>query len=195
MYYVYKITNQINNKIYIGKASDPYVRWHVHKTTARLGANNPIYEGRGAYNYIHRAINKHGEENFLFEIIAEFRSEEKSFAHEILLIKNMQTRNPKIGYNLTDGGEGSSGRRHSQKAIELIRKKALGRKHSNATKKEMSRTRAGEGCKHNKLVSSQVIEIRALHKAGHTYASLGRLFGVTRTHIRSICLRRKWKHI
>ena len=47
--------------------------------------------------------------------------------------------------NFTNGGEGSSGRRLSKKTKDKIRKKALGRKASEATKEIMRNNNSGEG--------------------------------------------------
>lgn len=60
--YIYKITNLINNKTYIGSTikKDPIVRWTQHKSSAR---NNQGYR-------LHKAIRKYGEKNFKFEVIS-----------------------------------------------------------------------------------------------------------------------------
>ena len=55
---IYKITNLINNKVYIGQSVHPERRWHEH-----IWGNNKYK------SYIHSAIKKYGVENFLFEII------------------------------------------------------------------------------------------------------------------------------
>lgn len=89
---IYKITNLVNNKIYIGQTIHPDRRWTEHKQKARHGQDKfPI----------HLAINKYGEENFLFEIIEwteNYNEEEKR------LIKELNTLSPN-GYNLGEGGE------------------------------------------------------------------------------------------
>lgn len=89
---IYKITNLVNNKMYIGQTIHPDRRWTEHKQKARHGQDKfPI----------HLAINKYGEENFLFEIIEwteNYNEEEKR------LIKELNTLSPN-GYNLGKGGE------------------------------------------------------------------------------------------
>ena len=57
---IYKITNNINGKVYIGQSVHPDRRWIEHKSKSKNKADNyPI----------HLAINKYGSENFTFEIL------------------------------------------------------------------------------------------------------------------------------
>jgi hypothetical protein len=84
-YLVYKITNTINNKIYIG----------CHKTKDK----NDNYFGSG--KYLKNAIKKYGIENFTKDIIFEASSAEEMFEKEKELVE--------IGpnsYNLKSGGFG-----------------------------------------------------------------------------------------
>ena len=60
---VYKITNIVNGKIYIGSSKDIKSRWSQHKTQLR--------EGSHGNSYLQNAWNKYCEENFKFEIIEE----------------------------------------------------------------------------------------------------------------------------
>lgn len=93
---IYKITNKINNKIYIGKALNIERRWAVHK----------FYTSHEAPSYaIYNAIHKYGLENFLFEII-----EECPLNSEILSQREQYWityyHSFEEGYNETRGGEG-----------------------------------------------------------------------------------------
>lgn len=64
MFSVYKITNLINNKVYIGSSNNPERRWREHKSNSQN--KNSI-----TYNYpLYCAFRKYGIENFYFEIIA-----------------------------------------------------------------------------------------------------------------------------
>ena len=64
---VYKITNLINDKVYIGKtSSNPYKRWKEHVNVA---LNIRKYQRR---YIIHNAICKYGVDNFSFEILEFF---------------------------------------------------------------------------------------------------------------------------
>src|SRR5258708_6368380 len=95
-FYVYKITNLINGKIYVGMTGQTIIkRWKTHlKSTNK---NLPLYN----------SIRNYGVNNFVIEQIEEFLSKEEAFYREIKYIKEYNTKMPN-GYNLTDGGAGSS---------------------------------------------------------------------------------------
>ena len=88
--YVYRITNKINNKKYIGITNNYKRRFkeHILKKTSSA---------------IHKAIIKYGEENFIFEIIYTGLSVEESCEKEIELIQKENTLVP-YGYNIAKGG-------------------------------------------------------------------------------------------
>ena len=73
---IYKITNKLNNKCYIGQSNNPMERWKQHKYRAK----NEVDKGKSA---IHDALREIGEENFLFEIIGwfeDYNEKEKWFS-------------------------------------------------------------------------------------------------------------------
>lgn len=105
--YIYKITNLINGKIYVGQ----------HNGT------NKKYFASGTL--INRAVNKYGIDNFKREIIVEgdFTIEELNEL-EIKYIKQFKSYChdfPDIGYNLTTGGEGVARRIISDETREKMR--------------------------------------------------------------------------
>lgn len=131
---VYKITNKINNKIYIGITNQGSgARYRHHWYESRIGEPAPI----------HRAMAKYGEENFTLEIIDFADTYEELKEKEKYYIKLYDSMNREVGYNLTEGGDGTFGRLHSDDTKEKIRQKALGRKASEETKKKMSEARKG----------------------------------------------------
>lgn len=115
---VYKITNKINNKSYIGSSTRVEKRWQQHKNDAF----NPNSE---KYNYpLYRAFRKYGIENFTFEILRnDFTSVEQmqEFEHQQILKYNSLTPN---GYNQTlKTSSNSIASENTQKYIQRISKK------------------------------------------------------------------------
>ena len=96
---IYKITNKINQKCYIGCSKNIEKRWNSHKSES-------VLEQFPQYNYsIHKAFRKYGLDNFSFEIIEEI-SENKLFDREKYWITFYNSYND--GYNATIGGDGGS---------------------------------------------------------------------------------------
>lgn len=96
---IYKITNKINNKIYIGQTrlAEPQ-RWQQHLWYAN---NNP----KGDCVLLCQAINKYGKENFSREVIENI-SNDLLNEREAYWIKFFNSTDKKIGYNIEIGGEG-----------------------------------------------------------------------------------------
>lgn len=94
---IYKITNLINNKIYIGQTKQHYLdRWTQHKSHARTNSSN---------HKLAKAIRKYGEENFFVEVVEKCSYEELD-EKEIYWIKYYNSI--KEGYNIQPGGHGNS---------------------------------------------------------------------------------------
>lgn len=125
---IYKTTNLINGKIYVGKDSK----------------SNPNYLGSGLL--LKRAINKYGVENFKKETIEECSSLEELSIREKFWIKELDSINNDIGYNLTEGGTGgdtwsnTTDDRKNERSIK-ISETGKGRKVSNNVKEKMSKSR------------------------------------------------------
>lgn len=95
MAHIYKITNTINGKSYIGQTIKPIsARWYYH-----------IYCSENKLDdlYFHRAIRKYGADKFTIEEIEECSQDELD-AREVYWIDYFDTFNN--GYNLTVGGCG-----------------------------------------------------------------------------------------
>lgn len=96
---IYKITNIINKKIYIGQSINIEQRWKQHQTRPFQNRQND------KNNYLYKAIRKYGLNNFLFEVIEECDDLD---SREIYWIKYYQSNNPSYGYNCTSGGQHSA---------------------------------------------------------------------------------------
>lgn len=150
MYTIYKTTNLINGKSYIGFDS----KWpHRKKDHIRI-SKNPNDRN---YSYIHKSIQKYGQENFEWSILYE--GEDAHHTLEIMeplyiLIYDSYLN----GYNLTLGGEGGTGykmpeerkkqisiqqKNMNQEQREHLRQIQLGKKLSNETKEKVSKSLIG----------------------------------------------------
>lgn len=130
---IYCIENKIDGKKYIGKDSCLPKRMVFHLRELKTG--------RHINTYLQNAWNKYGEENFDFYVIEE--CENKSLSeNEVFYIKYLETKSPN-GYNCTDGGEGTKGRKHSPESLEKMRISHTGIKHSEETKKKISNSNMG----------------------------------------------------
>lgn len=124
MNYIYKITNQINGKSYIGLTTKdrPTDRYSQHRYLSR----HPEQEnGNNPNSAIHAAMRKYGINNFTFEIVEEVPEDQNLNLREKYWIKFFHTyvKDPLCnGYNLTEGGEGTSGYSRSQSTEERIKK-------------------------------------------------------------------------
>lgn len=107
---IYKITNLINSKIYVGQSYDINCRWQHHKTDLRGG----IHHNR----HLQASWNKYGEEHFKFEVIEECKLEELN-EKEKYWIKYYDALNN--GYNFDEGGTGIRGYKHTQEEIDKMR--------------------------------------------------------------------------
>lgn len=88
----------MNNKKYIGQTNNPQLRWSQHKSNAKYNKGNQI---------ITRALSKYGSEKFSFEIIATCQTQEDADFTEEEIIKQYDSRNLEVGYNLDSGGNTS----------------------------------------------------------------------------------------
>jgi group I intron endonuclease len=92
---IYCIENTVNHKKYIGQSVNIYTRWKQHK--------NDLYNNKHRNNYLQKAWNKYGENNFNFQII-EKCDEDNLNEKEMYYINMFKTINRDYGYNLDSGG-------------------------------------------------------------------------------------------
>lgn len=109
-YIIYKATNLINGKCYVGKTINGLKdrkRQHIRNTKDNV--------------YFHNALRKYGADGFAWRVLFE--------CDDLLLLNVMETFKIMVchshksegGYNLTWGGDGSYGYRHSLKSIEKMK--------------------------------------------------------------------------
>lgn len=125
---VYKTTNLINGKFYVGK--------HTR--------DDPTYLGSGVI--LHRAIRKYGLENFKRETLCECESEEELDEKERYWIEKLEARIK--GYNIGQGGSGGDNLTRNPNYDEIVKKISEGIKQrykDPAYLKHHRQTRLGSG--------------------------------------------------
>ena len=97
---IYKITNLINNKCYIGKTHNSDRRWQDHQRLA-------ITPGHKEYDKaLYKAMRRSGLNNFSFEMIEELDDYNTLGERVIYWIEYFDSYNK--GYNESKGGDGGS---------------------------------------------------------------------------------------
>jgi group I intron endonuclease len=97
MYTVYRHTNKLNNKIYIGiTGRNPETRW------AKGKGYKPRNGNQSAYFY--NAVLKYGWDNFSHEILYTELTKQEAEKIEVELIKKFNSNNREFGYNIDNGG-------------------------------------------------------------------------------------------
>lgn len=93
MYKVYVWTNSVNGKRYVGTTGTTMEK--------RAGANGYYYQGSPKF---YAAIQKYGFDKFYYDILADGLTKEEAAELEARYIKEFDTMNPDVGYNLQEGG-------------------------------------------------------------------------------------------
>lgn len=165
---IYKTTNLINGKIYIGQDTK----------------NNPKYLGSG--KILKHAMKKYGKDKFIKEIIETCENIDKLNEREKYWITELNSTNKEIGYNVTFGGQSGwmLGLKHTEDTklnYSISRKGKLisekngmyGKKHTDESKKKMSNPKFGQdngmyGKKHSEETKKKMSEIAKKRKRSPT---------------------------
>jgi predicted GIY-YIG superfamily endonuclease len=95
---IYKVTNNINGKIYIGMTTlSLSERMKEHSKKFRLGVRRQAF---------YSALHKYGWDNFTWEAIEEVSIREDLIEMEKLYIEHYKSTKKSHGYNETSGGDG-----------------------------------------------------------------------------------------
>lgn len=178
---IYKITNLINGKCYIGKTvkDNAKSRWNDH------------INGYHPNSLIHKAISKYGVENFTFEELEYPTSPEILNIRERYLIKKYNSLAPN-GYNLTVGGDGCLGFEMSEKTKQELSNKRKGKPWTERQREVLSKARIGNNNagKAVAMVDPQTKEILAVFKSAK---EASRVSGIYPTNITRACKNPKLK--
>ena len=119
---IYKTTNLLNGKIYIGQDKN----------------NNPNYLGSGTL--IKNAIKKYGKSNFKKEILYECSTIDELNEKEKFFISEYKSTNKNIGYNIAIGGSDGCmlNRKHTNETKKKMSLSAMGKKKTDEHRKKLS---------------------------------------------------------
>jgi group I intron endonuclease len=206
---IYKITNQINKKIYIGK--------QVRKSNKYMGSGK----------LLKLAFEKYGIGNFTKEIIEYCENKKILSEREKFWIKKYNSTNRNIGYNITEGGEGNNtnrhflgkkltdehkrkisenhhdvngvnnpmfGKKHSENTKKCISEKRKGVKHNITTIKKYLNTRKGSNNSNSQLTEDIVLKIRDDYKT-YKISEICLIYNLKQSCVWKIINRYTWKHI
>lgn len=142
---VYKITNLVNGKVYIGqtRGTKDY-RWKKHVNAA----------SNGGKSVLHKAIRKYGKEKFIIDTVATCKSEKELNSLECNFIESENSLVPS-GYNLTTGGLAGIPSVESRKRMSVSH---IGKKDSAQTK--LRKKEASKGKKKTKEHAAHISEGR-----------------------------------
>lgn len=144
---IYKITNIVNNKIYIGKDT----------------TNSPNYFGSG--KLIKQSIKKYGINNFKKDIIEECDNHAILSEREKYWIQYYKSNDLKIGYNISNGGDGGdtlTNNPNLESIKEKIRESMKQRIFTDSHRKKLSEnhmsTRIKKGKTYDEIYSKEFAE-------------------------------------
>lgn len=136
---IYLITNNINNKKYVGKTQKGYQnRFNQHANSYKHGVRT----------LISHAFHKYGKDNFSVKLLLQIDDDTWEY-WETYYINLYKSHHSEWGYNMSLGGTNNPMDDalvkykhfvacHTPEFIALQRKKSLGRGHSEATKQKIS---------------------------------------------------------
>jgi len=148
--FIYAIRNKTNGKVYIGKTERSLNRrWKQHLCEAN----------RGMGFRLHRAIRKYGADAFTVSLLSTAATRDQLKELERDFIVKYCSINPNLGYNLTDGGDGLGGFKHSTETRQRMRVAKLGKPRSDDFRLKMHQIMLGR-----KLSVEHIRHISESHK-------------------------------
>lgn len=178
---IYKITNTVNGKVYIGQTTMSLrQRWRLH------------YSKSSTCKYIHEAINEYGSENFTIEEIDQGNSREELNEKEKYWIKEYNSLLPN-GYNCDKGGYLITYTEESRKKMSAHRPDYRGHKNprygvkaSEETRRLISEALKGKYMGENAIFRKPVINLDTGEKFP-TATMAAEKYGVTVSTLTKTC--------
>lgn len=142
-YYVYLITNLVNGKIYVGqhygkRTLDAYFRFNLQAAFLPSCWNKK--------KILYSAVRKYGPENFALTILFQPSSLRQTNRLERFLIRQLNARDPNVGYNIAEGGScgmSTLGRKLTEEHKQAVSRAHKGKPKSAETRRRMSLGKKG----------------------------------------------------
>jgi group I intron endonuclease len=118
MPYVYKITNKINNKCYVGYTSKKDVEHRIREhfsPSVYNNTNTPLYN----------SIKKYGKENFTYDILFESGNVAETLKKEIEFIEKLGDYNLHSGGNVPPSQKGNTWKHTEEAKIRMRKPKGI----------------------------------------------------------------------
>jgi group I intron endonuclease len=175
---IYKIINNLNNKIYIGSAINFTARKNHHLSCLK--------RNKHGNKYLQKSFNKYGEQNFIFELIEECNKE------DLLIREQYYLDTFKPQYNMCKIAGSNFGIKRSKETCEKLKISNTGKKQSIDTRIKQSKIRLNKNNKnsmiikqydiHNNLITTHYTSTLASEKSGVKRSNIANcLCGINKT--------------
>ena len=188
-YVIYKTTNLINGRWYIGRRI--------------LRSENDPYLGSG--KLLKQAIRKHGKENFKREFLHVYDDYQSMIDKERELV-NEDVINDSMSYNISFGGlsarlfgkdNGMYGHTHKKSTKRKMSCKATNRKRTVLSRLKQSISaqgkQKGERNSQSKLTQKDVCDIKKELMSGTKQETIAQKYNITQPHVSDIKNGKRWK--
>jgi group I intron endonuclease len=207
---IYKILNKVNNKVYIGSATNIKKRWRDHKWYL----NHNFHHN----SHLQSAWNKYGVDAFEFLIILECVVDELLIDEKECIVK-YDAFNNNYGYNVNDPEHSFLNKKHTEQTKKILSLQKQGKnnpmygktgiksprfnvKASQETKDKISLNRKGIGGRigennpTSKLKACDIINIRKMcYEEKISQRKIAKSYNISDTTINSIINGKTWSHI
>lgn len=176
---IYKITNKVNGKVYIGQTSQGIrTRWGQHCCC-------------DACPVLHRAISKYGKKNFTVQRIDVAYSKEEANQKEMYWIEQYDSANIEHGYNLSLGGSfgnfNDATREKMSESHKGEKNSFYGKHHSEETRARMSKAKKGMYADGNHPKARKVLCVET-GEVFNTIKEAAQKYGLSPQKISLVCI-------
>jgi group I intron endonuclease len=190
---IYKILNKVNNKFYIGSATNLATRRNGHLCLLR--------QNKHFNKHLQNSYNKYGKDNFIFSVLL-IVDKEMLISYEQLLVDNLKPQynksiicvNTSLGRKLSDETKAKISKSKTGKKINYNPYTHLNRNLTPEVRKKWSKPGESHNCA--LLTNNDVQEIRKLLSEGKLYMKeIAKQFNVSCATIGDIKYNRSWTHL